>query len=145
MAELGADVPIDLGRMDGSSSPEKGVPGIDETAEGTIHLTVDTTTHPGRTLIDVGGELDMLTAPQLRDTLLHYVNTPDADVVISLDHVDFLASTGLGVLVEVAQHATSTGSTLRLVCASRTVLRPLELTGLDQVFDIYPTLTDLDA
>jgi anti-sigma B factor antagonist len=72
------------------------------------------------------------------------VDEPAAAVVVRLDDVDFLASTGLGVLVEVAHRAQVSGARLRLVCSSRTVLRPLELTGLDQVFDIYATLDDLD-
>jgi anti-sigma B factor antagonist len=104
---------------------------------------VDTGTYPGRALITVSGELDMLTAPRLRQLLLEQVSAPGADVAVDLDQVSFLASTGLGVLVESAQQATACGSVVRLICASRTVLRPLQLTGLDQVFEIHPRAADL--
>jgi anti-sigma B factor antagonist len=103
-------------------------------------LTVDTTSVPGSTLVNVGGELDMLTAPSLRETLFAQVGVADADVIVDLDEVTFMSSTALGVLVEVSQHAKEARSRLRLVCSNRTVLRPLELTGLDHAFEIVPSL-----
>jgi anti-sigma B factor antagonist len=96
-------------------------------------------------IIHVGGEIDMLTAPQLREVLLAHVDRPSGDVVVDLDGVTFLASTGLSVLVEVAKHAKTSGSALRLVCTSRAVIRPMELTGLDQAFDLHTSMAALPA
>jgi anti-anti-sigma factor len=118
---------------------------IDDTTDGSVRITVDTTAVPGSVLIDVGGELDLLTAPALRDTLFSQVAAPGSEVILLLDAVDFMASTALGVIVEVVQSAKLKGSHLRIVCANRTVLRPLELTGLDQILDIYPTLDAIAA
>ncbi|MCW2506208.1 MAG: hypothetical protein JWO79_4492 [Actinomycetia bacterium] len=108
-----------------------------------MRIAVDTDTYPGRSVVTVTGELDMLGAPRLRQILLGCLSEPGADVVADLDGITFLASTGLGVLVEAGQHATARGSKLRLVCSTRAVRRPLELTGLNQVFEIHPDLTSL--
>jgi anti-sigma B factor antagonist len=108
-----------------------------------MRIAIDTDTYPGRSVVTVTGEIDMLGAPRLRQILLGCLSESGADVVADLDGITFLASTGLGVLVEAGQHATARGSELRLVCASRAVLRPLELTGLNQVFEIHPDLTTL--
>jgi anti-sigma B factor antagonist len=97
----------------------------------------------GRQLIWVGGEIDMLTAPRLRQALTASVAVRGADVVVDLDRVTFLGSNGLGVLVELHQQAEAAGANFRLVCANRTVSRPLTLTGLDQVLDFYESHEDL--
>ncbi|MFI5954730.1 STAS domain-containing protein [Cryptosporangium sp. NPDC051539] len=99
----------------------------------------------GRQVVRVGGEIDMLTAPRLRDALTPVVAVPGADVVLDLDAVTFLGSNGLGVLVELSQQAEAVGTKFRLVCANRTVSRPLTLTGLDQVLDFYESASDLPA
>jgi anti-sigma B factor antagonist len=140
MADLGANAPVDVsghGRSGGKHS-------VPEAADATITINVDTTSSAGRTLVSVAGELDMLTAPQLRGTLLGCLETPGADVLVDLDLVDFLASTGLGVLVEAMQHGEGSGGSVRIICSNRTVLRPLELTGLDQVFTIFPSLAHVE-
>jgi len=97
----------------------------------------------GRQVVRIGGEIDMLTAPRLRDALAPVVAVSGGDVVLDLDRVTFLGSNGLGVLVELAQQAEAAGTKFRLVCANRTVSRPLTLTGLDQVLDFYESAADL--
>lgn len=124
---------------------EKGWTTIDNTSADAISIDVDADSQPGRSIIRVGGEIDMLTAPVLRETLLPLVDEPSADVVLDLDGVTFLASTGLGVLVEAAQRAEAAGAALRLVCSSRAVTRPLELTGLNQILDIHDSLDAVPA
>lgn len=100
-------------------------------------------TDDGRQVVRVGGEIDMLTAPRLRDAMTPIVAVPGSDVVLDLDAVTFLGSNGLGVLVELSQQAQTVGTKFRLVCANRTVSRPLTLTGLDQVLDFYESYSDL--
>jgi anti-sigma B factor antagonist len=130
------------GRCD---TDREGLTTIDETSADAISIDVDADSQPGRSIIRVGGEIDMLTAPALRETLLAKVDVPAADVVLDLDGVSFLASTGLGVLVEAAQRAEAAGTALRLVCSSRAVTRPLELTGLNQLLDVHDSMAALPA
>lgn len=122
---------------------EAGTPsGSDSTMDPPIGIDVDTTM-PGRIIVNVHGEIDMFTAPQLRKSLLSCTDNPDTHIVVDLSEVSFLGSTGLQLLIEALQQARSSGATLSLVSASRHVIRPLTLTGLDEVFDIYPSRDEL--
>ncbi|MDN5930923.1 MAG: STAS domain-containing protein [Pseudonocardia sp.] len=97
---------------------------------------------PGQVVIEVGGEVDMLTSPQLRAAALEQFE-PAAGVelvVLALDGVTFLGTSGLAALIEVREIAHSSGVELRLACTARRVLRPLTIAGLIPLFDIHDTL-----
>jgi len=103
-----------------------------------------TTTRPtaGHAVIQVGGEVDMLTSPQLRSAVLDQFE-PDSGVelvVLDLDGVTFLGTSGLAVLIEVREAAHAAGIELRLACTARRVLRPLTIAGLIPLFDIHDTV-----
>lgn len=83
----------------------------------------------------------MLTAPVLGSSLGQHMNDCRISVV-DLTKVTFLGSAGLAVLVESLHESRRAGVLLRLVVASRTVHRALTITGLTEVFDIYPKLAD---
>ena len=99
---------------------------------------------PGQVVIGVAGEVDMLTSPQLRTTVLQQFER-DAGVelvVLSLDDVTFLGTSGLAVLIEVREAAHAAGVELRLACTVRRVLRPLTIAGLIPLFDIHETVDE---
>jgi anti-sigma B factor antagonist len=99
---------------------------------------------PSQIVIEVGGEVDMLTSPQLRAVVLEQFE-PSAGtelVVLGMDGVTFLGTSGLAVLIEVREAAHAAGVELRLVCTARRVLRPLTIAGLVPLFDIHPTLDE---
>lgn len=91
-----------------------------------------------RVVVRLQGELDMLTTPTLRAKLGEELDHEPAVLVLDLLAVDFLGSSGLALLVEAMEDSRRRGSALRLVCASRPVIRPLEATGLTTLFEIYP-------
>lgn len=97
---------------------------------------------PGQVVIEVGGEVDMLTSPQLRSTVLERFEAGAGVelVVLALDGVTFLGTSGLAALIEVRETAHSSGVELRLACTARRVLRPLTIAGLIPLFDIHDTL-----
>lgn len=104
-------------------------------------ITLSTTNPvPGQVVITVGGEVDMLTSPQLRATVLEQYAAGTELVVLALDGVMFLGTSGLAVLIEVREAAHASGVELRLVCSARRVLRPLTIAGLMPLFDIHETL-----
>ena len=93
----------------------------------------------GQIVIEVGGEVDMLTSPQLRAAVLEQFE-PSANielVVLGMDKVTFLGTSGLAVLIEVREAAHMAGVELRLACTARRVLRPLTIAGLVSLFDIH--------
>ncbi|PPK70875.1 anti-sigma factor antagonist [Actinokineospora auranticolor] len=86
----------------------------------------------------VRGEIDLVTAPRVRAALLGALAPPDLLLlVVDLSDVDFLAAAGLGVLVDVRDRARARAVDLRLVADRRSVLRPLDVTGLRQSFRVH--------
>jgi anti-sigma B factor antagonist len=90
----------------------------------------------GATLVVLRGDLDLATAPELRECLVQVIED-GARIVIDLEGVGFLDSAGLGILVGGLKRARTRNGDLELVCSNREVLRPLEITGLDRIFTIH--------
>jgi len=90
-------------------------------------------------LLVVEGEIDTLTAGSLERALTELLNASAEVLVVDLSAVTFLASSGLAVLIRAAHQAGD--RRLRLVSTARAVRRPMEITGSDQLFDLYPDRT----
>jgi anti-sigma B factor antagonist len=93
-----------------------------------------------RAVLSVRGEVDSLTTPQLEPALATLLDGSEQLLVIDLSEVTFLASSGLAALIRTAQRVEERGRRLRLVVANRAVRRPLEVTGSDQLFDLFGDL-----
>jgi anti-sigma B factor antagonist len=90
------------------------------------------------TELAVGGDLDLETSADLRQALLAVIDeTEGTRVIVDLEGVDFIDSAGLGVLVGGRERARDADGDLVLVATGRNVLKVLELTGLDRVFEIH--------
>jgi anti-sigma B factor antagonist len=87
----------------------------------------------------IEGELDLATAPQLKWALLDALEEGHSQLVVDLTRATFMDSTALGVLVGV-DRGLDAGATLAIVCASSSLLKIFELSGMDGVFAIFPTL-----
>ena len=97
---------------------------------------------PGIALLQVAGEVDSLSAPVLDEAVDRLLAEPADTLVLDLTGVTFLASSGLAVLIRAQRVADERARTLRVVTATRAVLRVLEVTGADQLFAIHPTADD---
>ena len=86
--------------------------------------------------VTVRGEVDVHTAPALRDRLAEVVSQGEERVVVFLDEVTFMDSVGLGVLVAAHKAQSARGGSLVIVCNEPRVLRVLHLTGLHRVLTI---------
>jgi anti-sigma B factor antagonist len=91
-------------------------------------------------VIDVQGEIDMYTAPRLRELLIDLVSQGSYQLVVNLDKVGFLDSAGLGVLVGGLKRVRAHDGSLDLVCTQQRILKILKIAGLTEVFDIYQTV-----
>jgi anti-sigma B factor antagonist len=99
-------------------------------------ITLSTSTEDGVVTVKVVGEVDTFTAPVLRSTLDSQLEQSPSELVIDLSGVQFLGSAGLAVLVETQKSARSREVALRLIATTRAVTRPLEVTGLIDLFTI---------
>jgi anti-sigma B factor antagonist len=92
-------------------------------------------------VVDVEGDLDLATAPQLKWMLVDALDEGHSQLVLDLSNATVMDSTALGVLVGVTRSLGADG-TLAIVCAGNTLVKIFELSGMDGVFAIYPTLDD---
>ncbi|MEV7973660.1 STAS domain-containing protein [Cellulomonas sp. NPDC089187] len=104
-----------------------------------MDVTVSSTTVNGRTVVDVTGEVDVYTAPALRERLNALVDVGRTDLVVDLIQVRFMDSTGLGLLVGVLKRVRGLGGQLQLVIDAERLLKVFRITSLDQVFTIRET------
>ena len=107
-----------------------------------MDLTVSREDMDGIAVIRPLGEVDVYTAPTLKEHLLGAFDSGRTRMVIDLTGVGFLDSSGLGVLVGALKRANEANGALRIVCSSEPILKIFRLTGLDAVFAIDP---DVDA
>jgi anti-sigma B factor antagonist len=102
-----------------------------------VDLTLATRELGGRTVVSVGGEIDVYTAPRLRDTITELVGQGVHHIVIDMEGVEFLDSTGLGVLVGGLKKVRTHDGSLELVCTQERLLKIFRITGLAKVFVIH--------
>ena len=102
-----------------------------------MELSMATRPASGFTVLEVAGEIDVYTAPQLRERLIAVVEGGARQVIVDLGRVEFLDSTGLGVLVGALKRLRVVGGELRLVCAQERLLKIFRITGLSKVFAIH--------
>lgn len=105
-----------------------------------MKLGLDVDIQDRHAVLSVAGEIDVHTAPQFREQLIELVEHGYDHIVVNLDEVRFLDSTGLGALVGAFKRIRRRHGELTLVCTQPRILKMLEITGLDQVFTIRDSL-----
>jgi anti-sigma B factor antagonist len=105
-----------------------------------VEFSVSTPGNGAVPVVAVSGEVDVYSAPTLRDSLTELLETRGGTVVVDLTEVGFLDSTGLGALVAARTTAASAGGSLPLVCTHQRILKLFTITGLDGVFRIYDSV-----
>lgn len=96
-------------------------------------------------IVAVAGEIDVATAPQLRQCLHHLLSEGRSTIVLDLLRVTFLDSTALGVLVGALKRCREQGGDLQIVVADPRILKIFEITGLTNVFAIAESLDAVGA
>jgi anti-sigma B factor antagonist len=97
----------------------------------------------GAHIVHVAGEVDLFTAPALREHLLSVIDSGAERIVVDLSGVGFLDSSGLGVLVGALKRLAETGQgRLLLAAAQQPVDRIFEITGIARVFTVLPTVDE---
>jgi anti-sigma B factor antagonist len=91
-------------------------------------------------LFGLGGSLDIASSPTLRAGLMEAADRDRHEIVVDLTHLEFLDSTGLGALIGAHKRAAEHGGSVRLVAQEGQILRLLRITGLLDVFAVYPTI-----
>jgi anti-sigma B factor antagonist len=106
------------------------------------NLLVERSESGSWTVFDVKGEVDLDTAPLLKANLAEAVRGGVKDIVVNLGLVEFLDSSGLGVLIGALKRCKEAGGTLALAAPRRPVQKVLTITGLDKVFPIHDSVEE---
>jgi anti-sigma B factor antagonist len=114
-------------------------------AGGFVDLKLGHYNKDGIEVIDVRGQIDIYTAPRLRELLIDLVSKNNYQLIVNMDKVEFLDSTGLGVLVGGLKRVRAHDGSLDLVCTQERVLQIFRITGLTQVFGIHETVNQAIA
>ena len=95
----------------------------------------------GRLVVHVAGEVDMHSAPALRQAL-DGLDEENNDLVLDLTDLQFMDSSGVGVLVGAHKRSETAHRQVTIVCPPGPVSRVLTITGLDKVFHIVSSLPE---
>jgi anti-sigma B factor antagonist len=103
-------------------------------------ITMDVHTDDGRAaVLSVAGEVDTASVNALRQELAGIADAGHVHVILDLNGVRFLDSSGLGALVATHRRLRTLGGALAVACSNDLVLRVFRLTGLDTVLSIFAT------
>jgi len=105
-----------------------------------MELQIDTTRLGNRTVLTPRGVIDLATIKAFRKALDEVFISGPVELVLDLNAVTFIDSTGLGALISARRRAHAFKGSLLLACDIDVVLRVLRITGLDRVFEIVPTV-----
>jgi anti-sigma B factor antagonist len=127
-----------------TSSP-KGGTAVTTTRVGAMEqeFQIEERVDRGRPVVSVTGEIDVATAPQLRECLHRVIVRGQATVVLDLLGVTFLDSTALGVLVGALKRCRELGGELHVVVSDPRIRKIFEITGLNKIFPIVEELAEV--
>jgi anti-sigma B factor antagonist len=103
-----------------------------------VNFTISDEEIDGQThLIELGGEIDLYTAPEFKERMVELIEAGKEHIVVDLSQATFIDSTTLGVLVGGVKRLRPSGGALALVCTDQNITKIFEITGLDRVFAIH--------
>lgn len=107
--------------------------------DGPGRFSHSVTQEPGATVISLTGELDVYTSPALKDTLTQLADDDARAVTFDLAGLEFVDSTGLGVLVSALTRSQELGGRATLRRPKPAIAKLLEITGLGTLFVVEPS------
>src|SRR5947208_10948470 len=107
-----------------------------------MDLDVEAIREKDVSVIALRGEIDVYTAPLLRQKIVDLVDAGSLNIVVDMEKVDFLDSTGLGVLVEGLKRVRTRNGNLSIVVTQDKILKIFDITGLNKAFPIHGSLED---
>ena len=102
-----------------------------------MDLKIRTKHLDGVPIIELEGEVDVYTAPRLKSRLIDLVDQGKYQIIVDLELVDFMDSSGLGVLVGGLKRVRAHDGAVHIICTKEKILKIFRITGLTKVFPIY--------
>jgi anti-sigma B factor antagonist len=105
-----------------------------------VELDLSAREEAGVSILAVAGEVDIYTAPSLDERLSALIAEGSYRIVVDMTGVDFLDSTGLGVMVKALKRVREHDGSLDVVVSSDRIHKVFRITGLDRVITLHDTL-----
>jgi anti-anti-sigma factor len=110
-------------------------------AEDADHITFTVWAgHRSPVIVTLGGELDIVSAPAVREELLSLLRPGASELVIDLSAIRYADASGFAVLVGTQRRAVLLGGSLRLAALQPEVASVLAATGISRHLEAYPTI-----
>jgi anti-sigma B factor antagonist len=93
-------------------------------------------------VLDVHGEVDLYSSPKLQESIHGLIEDGHRRLLINLEDVEFMDSSGLGVLVGSLKRLKEHEGDLALVVREGSIMKVITITGLDKVFSIYGSVAE---
>jgi anti-sigma B factor antagonist len=97
----------------------------------------------GYYMVDIDGEVDIATSTQLRDALYEIIAQGHNNLVLNLDQVRYIDTSGLGVLMGARKRVREHEGRILIVCSNPRLQRLFAITSLAKVFDIFDTIDEM--
>lgn len=101
-----------------------------------MNLSVNVQEGSNVKVLEVSGEIDAYTAPELKQTLMPLMKESGNEIEVDLENVQYMDSTGLGVFVSALKASKESGSHYTLKNVQDRVFRIFEITGLSEIIEI---------
>src|ERR1700687_5867154 len=92
---------------------------------------------PACSVVDLNGEIDVYTSPKVKETISDLIDKGHYTLIINLENVRYIDSTGLGVLIGGLKRVREHSGTVHLVCTNPQIKKIFDITGLVKIFGIY--------
>ncbi len=93
-------------------------------------------------VVELGGEIDVYTSPKVKDAITDLIDQGHYQLIISLEKVRYIDSTGLGVLIGGLKRVREHGGAVNLVCTNPQIRKIFDITGLVKIFGIFESESD---
>lgn len=101
-----------------------------------MNLEIKLTENEEQSILNVSGEIDAYTAPQLKESFASIIEKENKEIIVDLEKVTYMDSTGLGVFIGALKSAKEKNSQLKLINIQDRVYRLFQITGLDDIMDL---------
>src|SRR5699024_12812401 len=105
-----------------------------------MKLEIDFDEKQDNIIVKLSGEIDVYTAPELKDILLPLVEKENNNIEVCFSDVEYMDSTGLGIFINALKSSQTYNSRMELVNLTDRVLRLFTISGLDEIIDLHPEI-----
>jgi len=88
-------------------------------------------------IVELSGEIDVYTSPKVKESIAELIDQGHYSLVINLENVRYIDSTGLGVLIGALKRVREHGGSVNLVCTNPQIKKIFDITGLVKIFGMF--------